>query len=98
VGGDAASEAAGENMTIVADDGAVGGLAAAVVEQAVRDYRSLAGTTRETKLVSSQRLVCGAALRELEEFFTEEGGAQQYLDLVGSSISPYAILTRLQCN
>tara|TARA_R110000824_G_scaffold23500_10_gene84158 strand:+ start:204 stop:473 length:270 start_codon:yes stop_codon:yes gene_type:complete len=71
-------------------------LACAVVEQAAKDYWKLKkGKGENVK-------ICGAAIPrvytmlEIERFFSEDGGAQYYLDLANSKISTQAILTRLK--
>lgn len=71
-------------------------VACAVVEQAAKDYWKL------KKGKSENVKICGAAIPrvytmlEIERFFSEDGGAQYYLDLANSKISPFAVLHHLK--
>jgi hypothetical protein len=71
-------------------------LAAAVVKQAVTDYRKLKETKRPMRKIEGSWMVKEAVLREIEDFFKENGGASIYLEFVGGDISASAILRQLK--
>ena len=71
-------------------------LAAAVVKQAVTDYRKLKETKRPMRKIEGSWMIKEAVLREIECFFEEDGGASIYLEFVGGDISASAILRQLK--
>jgi len=71
-------------------------LACAVVEQAAKDYWKLKDGRRDVVIVSGAAVPRESTMLEIENFFSKDGGAQYFLDLANSKISPYAILTCLQ--
>ena len=70
-------------------------LACGVVEQAVKDYWNLKKGKGENVKISGAAVPRVFTLLEIERFFSEDGGAQYYLDLADSQISTQAILTQL---
>ena len=71
-------------------------LAAAVIKQAVTDYRKLKESKRSMRKIEGSWMVKEAVLREIEDFFEEGGGASFYLEFVGGDISECAILRQLK--
>ena len=76
-------------------EGAVA-VACAVVEQAAKDYWKLKKGKGESVRISGAAVPRESSLLAIENFFSEGGGAQYYLDLADSQISTQAILTRLK--
>ncbi len=70
-------------------------LASAVLEKAVSDYRALKASNKKYLRKASQRFVRTAEMEALESFFSPDGGAKYYLELMNSSITPDAILKEL---
>ena len=71
-------------------------LAVAVLKQAVTDYRKLKESKRPMRKIEGSWMVKEAVLREIEDFFAENGGASFYLDLVGGQLDEGAILKELK--
>ena len=71
-------------------------LAAAVVKQAVTDYRKLKESKRPMRKIEGGWMVREAVMREIEDFFKENGGASIYLELLGGDIDASAILRQLK--
>ena len=71
-------------------------LAAAVIKQAVTDYRKLKESKRSMRKIEGSWMVKEAVMREIEDFFAENGGASFYLDLVGGRLDVGAILKELK--
>lgn len=71
-------------------------LAGAVLKQAVTDYRKLKESKRPMRKIEGGWMVREAVMREIEDFFEEDGGASIYLELVGGDINASAILSRLK--
>ena len=76
-------------------EGAVA-VACAVVEQAAKDYWKLKKGKGESVRISGAAVPRESSLLAIENFFSEGGGAQYYLDLANSQISTQAILTQLK--
>jgi len=70
-------------------------LACAVLEKAVSDYRAFKNSKKKHVRKASQRFLRVSAMEALESFFSPEGGAGYYLELMGSRINPDAILREL---
>ena len=70
-------------------------LAGAVLEKAVSDYRAFKASKKKHIRKASQRFLRSSEVGMLEEFFSPEGGAGYYLELMGSGITPDAILQEL---
>ena len=71
-------------------------LAGAVVKQAVTDYRKLKESKRPMRKIEGGWMVREAVMREIEDFFEENGGASIYLELVGGDINSSAILRQIK--
>ncbi len=70
-------------------------LASAVLEKAVSDYRALKASKKKHIRKASQRFLRSSEMEMLESFFSPEGGAGYYLELMGSRINPDVILQEL---
>jgi len=71
-------------------------LAVAVLKQAVTDYRKLKVSKRAMRKIEGSWMVKEAVMREIEDFFAENGGASFYLELVGGNLDAGAILRELK--
>jgi hypothetical protein len=71
-------------------------VACAVLEQAAKDYWKLKDGKGENVKISGDVIPRKFTQMAIERFFSEDGGAQHYLDLANSKISTHAILTRLK--
>ena len=71
-------------------------LAVGVLKQAVSDYRKLKESKRPMRKIEGSWMVKEAVMREIEDFFAENGGASFYLEFVGGDINPSAILRQLK--
>ena len=71
-------------------------LAVAVLKQAVTDYRKLKASKNETRKIEGGWMCKKAVMKEVEDFFKENGGASFYLELVGGELDVTAILKQIK--
>nr|ADD96516.1 hypothetical protein [uncultured organism MedDCM-OCT-S11-C235] len=71
-------------------------LAVAVIKQAVTDYRKLKESKTETRKIEGGWMCRTAVMKEIEDFFEENGGAAFYLELVGGGLDVTAILKKIK--
>ena len=71
-------------------------LAAAVLEQAVSDYKKLKSTKKKTRKLEGGWVLKKVLMDEVENFFSAGGGAEYYLELAGLKIDPSLIKQKLK--
>ena len=71
-------------------------VACGVLEQAAKDYWKLKKGKGENVKVSGAAVPREYTMLEIENFFSENGGAQYYLELANLKITPYSILNHLK--
>jgi hypothetical protein len=71
-------------------------LAAAVLMQAVTDYKKMKASKKETRKLEGSWVRRSVIMEEIEKFFSDEGGADFYLEMSGLKVDAALILSKLK--
>ena len=71
-------------------------LAAAVLMQAVTDYKKMKASKKEYRKLEGGWVRRTVIMEEIEKFFSDEGGADFYLEMSGLKVDAALILSKLK--
>ena len=71
-------------------------LAAAVLMQAVTDYKKMKASKKEYRKLEGSWVKRSVLMEEVEKFFSDEGGAEFYLEMSGLKVDTALILSKLK--
>ena len=71
-------------------------LAAAVLMQAIADYKKMKDSKKEFRKLEGSWVKKSVLMEEVEKFFSDEGGVEFYMEMSGIKVDPALILSKLK--